>query len=372
MAKRNRVPGVFKRGEKWSYKISFTDPTGRGKQLWRGGFDTQAEASAERSDALARRNSSINISPQRATVTEYLERWLAEYASRLSPKTISGYEGLIRKHVDPQIGDVKLSKLRPLHVQGVFSSMRSKGLNEKTVMNCHRVLAEAFKHAVRWELRPDNPSERVTSPRPATYKPVVLTIDQIREILRTTPDNVKGALIAFAIYSGMRQGELMRLKWEHVDFARKLVSIPTAKTRAGERALLLSTAGVELLRQHRYWQMQEKLQVGPAYVESGLVFARPDGTALTASQVLRAWNHIRRELKTAGRFHDLRHTNASLLLASGVLMKVVQERLGHASYQVTADIYSHLIPGLELNEQAAARLDALLDVEQSENVSENL
>ena len=360
MPKKNRVPGVFKRGEKWSYKIWFTDTSGRNKQLWRGGFDTQAEAAAERTDALARRNSGVDISPQRTTVTEYLERWLLDYASQLKRSTAHGYRALLTHHVIPQIGDVKLSKLRPLQVQSVYSAMRVKGLSEKTILNCHRALSEALKQAVRWELRPDNPTEKVASPRPSTYNPVIMRIDQVQEAIDLAPDDVRGALIRFALYSGMRQGELLRLQWPHVDFSRSIISIPSSKSQAGERALLLSAAGVEILRQHRYRQMQEKLQYGPAYRDEAYVFARPDGLPLTAMQASWTWSKIRKQIGTTARFHDLRHTNASLLLAAGAPMKLVQEWLGHASYQVTADIYSHLIPGLELNEQVAGRLDALL------------
>ncbi len=361
MPNRNRVPGVFKRGEKWSYKITFTDTTGRTKQLWRGGFDTQAEASAERTEALSKRNAGVDMSPHSATVSQFLQRWLQEYAKQLKPATRLGYEALLKNHVYPRIGKVKLSKLRPLQVQAVYSTMREKGLSEKTILNCHRALTEALKHAVRWELRPDNPAERATSPRPGAYNPIIMSIDQVQEVLTTAPDNVYGALLRFAIYSGMRQGELLRLQWNHVDFVRSLISIPSSKSKAGERALLLSAAAVELLRQHRYSQMQEKVQMGPAYDDKAYIFARSDGSPLTVYQASNAWQKIRRQLGTKARFHDLRHTNASLLLAAGVPMKVVQERLGHASYQVTADIYSHLIPGLELNEQAAAKFDALLE-----------
>jgi integrase len=370
--RRNRIPGVFKRGDKWYFKVSFQDSSGRYRQLWRGGYDTQDEADEARTEAKQRRNQGIDISPQRVTVEEFLRRWLRDYASLKRRSTYEGYRGLLETHVIPAIGALRLSRLLPLHVQGVYAEMRRKGDSEKTVLNCHRVLSEALKHAVDWEVALRNPAEKVRPPAPPDYRPEILSIDDVRALLGLLDDGPRHTFLRFALYSGMRQGEQLRLRWGQVDFARGLVSIDVAKSKAGVRGLELSPDAVELLRQHRYRQLAERQAAAGAYRDQGYVFAQPDGAPLTASMVSWEWKKLRKVLGTKARPHDLRHTNASLLLKAGVPMKVVQERLGHASYQITADIYTHLTPGLGLSEQAGAKLDALLRAEAEEGRRSNL
>jgi integrase len=359
--KKNARPGVFQRGSTWYYRLSYVDEaTGKYCQRWVGGFKNQTAAWNAKLDALARRNSGEDLRPDKITVAGYVNRWLRDYAAGLpGERTRGGYESLFRLHVEPAIGGVLLKKLRPLHIQGVYTRMREKGLSEKTILNCHRVLSEALRHAVDWEMLPRNPAASVKKPRPGRYEPVIMPIEMIRQALALVDDGtVGGAVVRFAIYSGMRQGELIRLRRDHIDLDGMRASIPKAKSRAGVRNLALTPDAATVLREQLKKRGEERLLCGPAYRNEGYVFARPDGAPLTPKACDWAWDRVRSKLGTRARFHDLRHAHASLLLQLGVHPKVVQERLGHASIQVTVDLYSHVMPGI--HEAAVLPLDELL------------
>ena len=365
--KKNRYPGVFRRGETWGFKVSYVDEAGRYRQQWRSDKDwTQQDAWNAKCEAISERNRGGDLTPAKTTLAQYLHRWLRDYAEGLpGAKTQGGYKSLFDHHVIPVIGNVLLRKLRPLQIQSVYTAMRRAGLSEKTILNCHRALSQALKHAVDWELASRNPATAAKKPRPAKYEPIVMPVEMIRDALQLakTEGGVRGSLIRFAIYSGMRQGELRRLRWDHIDFEGSRLAIPKAKSAAGVRPLALTPDGLELLREHRRYQREEKLQLGPAYKDQGFVFARIDGEALSQMQCDWAWWRIRKVIGTTARFHDLRHAHASLLLKMGVHPKVVQERLGHSSIQITIDLYSHVFPGI--HEAALLPLDELLGASAS-------
>ncbi len=357
---KNKKPGVFQRGATWSYKYNFQDATGHWKQTWVGGFRTETAAWNAKLEALAKRNRGEDVvTSDKASVEGYLKRWLRDYASGLGSTTHAGYESLFRNHVYPVIGSVLLKKLKPLQIQAIYTGMREKGRSEKTILNCHRALSEALKHAVDWEVVGRNVAASVKKPRPQRYEPVIMPVELVREALALANDGtVGGAVIRFAIYSGMRQGELRRLKRSHVNHQSSSTSIPKAKSKAGVRNLAQTPDGMAILEEQMLQRVKEKAECGPAYKDEGFVFAKPDGSPLTAGACDWAWDKIRQRLGTEARFHDLRHAHASLLLNMGVHPKVVQERLGHASIQITIDIYSHVMPGID--RAAVLPLDALL------------
>ncbi len=356
----NAKPGVFMRGGSWTYRLSYLDEaTGKHRQRWVSGFATQTAAWNAKLAALAKRNAGDDMRPETVTVEDYLKRWLRDYAKGLGETTYAGYESLFRNHVYPAIGAMKLRLLRPLQVQAIYTGMRDRGLSEKTALNCHRALSEALKHAVDWEIATRNVATSAKKPRPAPYEPVIMPVEMVREALAQASDgSVGGAVVRFAIYSGMRQGELRRLKRDHVNIELARTSIPKAKSRAGLRALAQTPDGMAILREQLFKRLEDKDLCGPAYKDEGFVFANPDGTPLSAGACDWAWERIRRQLQTKARFHDLRHAHASLLLSMGVHPKVVQERLGHASIQITVDLYSHVMPGI--HDAAVLPLDELL------------
>jgi len=288
----------------------------------------------------------------------------------------------MQRQVIPRIGSVHLIKLRPLHVQQLYARLRENGradgrggLADKSLLQTHRILAEALKHAVGLQLVHQNVCQMVKAPQVRRKEVRTLSPDETRIVVdaATADDSVYGDAIVLAIHTGMRLGELLGLKWEDVDPDQERLTVKRSlqhldkdgfvfqqpKTPKSRRSMPLGPTALEALKRLRRRQVEERLSVGPGYKEQGLVLASAVGTPISPANVRRAFERI---LKAAGverlRFHDLRHTHASLLLARGIHPKVVSERLGHASIAITLDTYSHVLPSLQ--EEAARDLDAWL------------
>ena len=368
---------ITKRGKSsWAVVIDLgRDPvTGARKQLWRSVKGTKRDAEALLVQLLHQRENGIDAPPGRLTVAEYLQRWLSVYAQpNTAPKTFRRYEQIVRVHLLPVIGGTPLAKLRPLHIQEVYTQVLEKGVSARTALHCHRVLREALQHALKWQLIPRNPADSVQPPRPQRYEIAAMGPDEVKRLLAAADETRYGDLIHLAALSGLRQGELMGLRWQDVDLEAGILHIRQTcqwlprqgfifrqpKTYRSARPVALSPASAQRLRQHRLRQLEERLAAGPAYQDGGLVFANALGAPLHPTNLRRTWLRI---ADRAGlprlRFHDLRHAHASLLLQQGVHPKIVSERLGHSTVGITLDTYSHVLPGLQA--QAANGLDALL------------
>jgi integrase len=307
--------------------------------------------------------------PQRLTVATYLTRWLKDSARpAVRESTYRSYEGIIRLHVAPRIGGGALSKLTPAHVQGLLTSLEDADKSARLRQLVFAVLHRALGQALRWGMVPRNVCDAVVRPR--APKPTMQTLDpdQVRRLLDAARGDRLEALYVLAVGTGMRQGELFGLQWEDVDWDRGAVAVRRQlaegnghpvlvdpKTARSRRRIDLPALAVVALLEHR-----ERMRVTGRSVAEGYVFSDTAGGPLRASNVLR-YSFVPL-LQRAGlpriRFHDLRHTAATLLLAEGVHPKVVQERLGHAQISMTLDTYSHVLPSM--GKDAAAKLDTLL------------
>jgi len=374
---------IRRRGRSWLVTVELgRDPlTGRRRRV---NLTTSTRREAEREEARLRHEvaTGIDIEPSKITLAEYLGRWLESMRPNLGPRTFERYAGLMRRQVIPRIGSVHLAKLRPLHVQQLYAKLRENGradgrggLADKSLLQTHRILSEALKHAVGLQLVHQNVCQMVKAPQVRRKEVRTLSPDETRTLVdaATADDSVYGDAIVLAVHTGMRLGELLGLKWEdvkpdqerltvrrslqHLDKNRVVFQHP--KTPKSRRSMPLGPTALETLKRLRRRQLEERLKVGPGYKEQGLVLASAVGTPISPANVRRAFERI---LKAAGveriRFHDLRHTHASLLLARGIHPKVVSERLGHASIAITLDTYSHVLPSLQ--EEAARDLDAWL------------
>ena len=368
---------IRKRGkDSWTVVVDLgRDPvTGKRRQLWRSLKGAKRDAEALLVQLLHQRESGIDTPPGRLTVAEYLQQWLSMHARpNTAPSTFRRYEQIVRVHLLPVVGSIPLARLRPLHVQEVYSRVQEKGLSARTALHCHRVLREALQHALKWQLTPRNPADSVEPPRPQRYEIAALGPDEVKRLLATADQTPYGALIYVAAMTGLRQGELLGLRWRDVDLDAGTLSVRQIcqwlpregfifrqpKTYRSARPVALSPASADRLRQHRLAQLQERLAAGPAYQDVGLVFANALGAPVHPTNLRRTWLRI---AERAGlprlRFHDVRHAHASLLLQQGVHPKIVSERLGHSTVGITLDVYSHVLPSLQA--QAASGLDALL------------
>jgi integrase len=272
---------------------------------------------------------------------------------------------------------VRLAALRPEHIQRYYTRLVSEGdgsgpLSAQTVLHHHTMLHGALRHAVRTGLIPRNPADAVEPPRPRRYEARTLTAEEAQTLLRAIAGTRWHAFVALAVTAGLRRGELLGLRWSDLDLdagrlsvrqqvlrVRGQTTIEPVKTARSHRPVALSAGMAAVLREHRARQEEARRAAGELWQDHGLVFPRGDGRPANPSTVTHEFADL---LERAGlphvRLHDLRHTMATLLLAAGAHPKVVQERAGHATVDITLDLYSHVQPTLQ--DEAAARIEALV------------
>lgn len=309
------------------------------------------------------------------TVGEYLDGWLKAARDTVRTSTHERHKELVGLHIKPALGRIKLKDLNPAHARFFYRERLDSGLAPATVHKIHAVLHKALKAAVSDGLIPRNAAAGVKLPRIATEEIDPLGPEESRRLLESaaeTSDRL-GALYVLALNTGMRQGELLALKWDDVDLERGMLRVRRTLTRTGgsytlgepktkksRRTIRLTTAAVEALRTHLSRQLEEMEGLGSLYQPGGLVFATETGTIINPSNLRnRSFKPLlqRARLRQV-RFHDLRHTCATLLLSKNINPKVVSEMLGHASVRITLDTYSHLMP--DMQETAAKAVEDAL------------
>jgi integrase len=308
--------------------------------------------------------------PERRTLGQHLEQWL-EHGVRHTrrPRTWQTYRERARLYVLPSLGRVRLTQLEPAHLQRLYGELLARGLAPQTVHHAHSLIRAALGQAVAWGLIPRNVATLVKAPRVERAEIPVLDAAQARQLRVAAGATRWGPLIAVALATGMRQGELLGLQWGDVDLDAGLIrvrrqlgrdkTLAEVKTAKGRRSIDVPASTVTILREHRRRQNEARLYLGPEYEHRDLVFCTHTGRPLGYRNVTREYKKLlRRADLPAVPFHALRHTNATLLLLQGEHPKVVQERLGHSTVAMTMDIYSHLIPSM--GKAAADKLEALL------------
>jgi integrase len=332
------------------------------------------EAGRKLRAALKARDDGLPPIAGRETVSGYLLDWLAGSKSNLRPQTWRAYERNLRLHVLPYLGRRRLAEVQPADLQRLYQSRVSAGLSGTTVRHVHSVVSKALGQAVRWNLIIRNPASLVQAPRRAQHEMKTLSTEQARALLAAARGDRLEALYVLALTTGMRQGELLALRWRDVDLDRSTLSvtgtlgwskgagltISEPKTARSRRQLQLAAMAVNALRQHRASQAAEILAAVTWDQAADLVFPNQAGRPMQASNLLR--RSFFPLLASAGlpriRFHDLRHTAATLLLARGVHPKIASEMLGHATVAFTLDVYSHVTETLQ--REVARTMDSVL------------
>jgi integrase len=345
-----------------------------GKRVRKAYFGkTRVEAAHKLNQALADKERGLPQIPERLTVAAFLDRWLTNVVKpTVRPKTFVSYEYVCRVHLTPALGRHRLIQLSPAQVQQFMNARVASGLSPRTVAYCRAVLRRALGQAVKWGLAARNVAALVDPPRSDRQEIQPLTPTQAKDFLEAAKGHRLEALFTAALALGIREGEALGLMWEDVDFDRGTISVRRQlqrvnkkllfvepKTAKSRRTIVMPTIVVEALRAHRLRQLEERLAVGEAWEEHGLVFTSHWGTPLYPENMGRS---LRPLLAQAGcppqRFHDLRHACASLLFAQGLSAKAVMETLGHSQIATTADLYGHMY--MELRQEVADRMDAIL------------
>ena len=313
-------------------------------------------------------------SDDRITVEAYVQQWLDAVKPTVRASTYSKYESAMRRHVVPTLGKQPLSRVTPQQVTLLYRHLLASGLSPRSVVHVHRILHRALEHAVRWGIVGRNVLHLVDPPRVPRTEMTVLDPKQVQRLLAGASGRRIEGLLALAVTTGLRQGELFALRWSDVDLNAQRLTVQRAlvraagggttfaepKTATSNRQVQLSTLAVDALRRHWRNQQDDRRKGGELWNDLNLVFTSRHGNPLNPQNLLqREFYPLLEQLALPKiRFHDLRHTAATLLLAAGIHPKIVSEMLGHTDVGITLNLYSHVIPGL--HQRAAQAFDTLL------------
>ena len=334
---------------------------------------TRAEVAQKLTKAMADRDIGLVFDADKLKLGEYLKRWLSDSVKdTVKQTTYESYERIIRVHLAPTLGGIKLKNLSPTHVRGLYREKLDSALSATSVQRIHALLHKALKQAVNDGLIPRNVTEAVAAPRQVRKEIQTLTPEQARAFLQTAKSDRLEALYFLAIHTGLRQGELLGLRWSDVGLDQGILQVrrirsaakgtptfTTPKNNKG-RSVRLTPQAVQALRDHRKRQIEERLKQAGHWHDTGLVFTSTIGTPLNRHNVFgRSFKPL---LRRAGLpdipFHALRHSFATLMLSGREHPKVVQEMLGHSRINTTLDFYSHVLP--DMQREAIDRLDVML------------
>jgi integrase len=356
------IPPKGKR-KSWS-AIVYTGKDDNGKKLHkRVSAPTKAEVEKKVLDIIYQVKNG-NYAAIKGTVGEFIERWLKEYATpKLSPRTTEEYWSIYRSGIKPVFGKVLLSNLKPQAIQKYYADKLASGLTSTTVTHHHCMLHRALEHAVKWQILPRNPADAASPPGIRHTEMHTLDSEQVALFLETAKETPFFVEFHLALFTGMRRSELMALRWQDVDLIMAEISISRSmhqmnkprriifrgtKTVKSARKIALEPDTCEVLRKHLDNEMSLCARLNVTFTNDRLLFCEWDGTPLAPDRVSRAWDRLMKKLEYPHvRFHDARHTHASLLLKADIHPKIVQERLGHANIETTLNIYSHVAPNMQ-------------------------
>jgi integrase len=376
---------------RWQASISIgRDPeTGKLKRSYIYG-KTRKEVGDKLQQELHKLSSGIIIEDSKITVAQWMDQWLEAYKKpSVRPKTYESYEYIIRLHINPIIGLIKLKDLKPITLQNMYNIKYNKGredgeggLSARTVRYIHIILHQALKQAVENNLIPRNVSESTTLPMQTAKEIMVMSVEEQTKFLSAIKDERLAAAFMLELATGIRLGELLGLRWSDVDLDKGTIRINQAlarikdfdsnsdcntklvfqepKTAAGKRTIPIPSPVLPIIKQHKWNQNCEKIAAVGSYNDLELVFCSEVGTPIEPRNLVRKFKSLLKKHELINtNFHSLRHTYATRLLESDVPAKVAQVLLGHSSIKMTMDTYSHVLP--EIKTEEVKKIDYLFD-----------
>lgn len=377
--------GVRKRGNVWYYYFEVGTVDGKRKKIERRGGKTKKEAQTALAEAMVKFNNGY-VEPKKETIGDYLNNWLENHIKEnRKVNTYNRYREFIRNNINPNIGNILLKDIKPAHIENMLLTEKKKKLSGTTLQAVYGVINSAFNKAVKLQIIHDNPCKYIDRPKREKFIANILSVEEFNSITESLDTDIYYDYIFklgldIVIELGLRRGELGGLEWENVDFKNHCINIKnnliysngrvlvgTTKTDESERTLYISNNLIKILKEHKKIQSTNKVKYGPHYIDNVFNskkfdfimtwenghYVHPNYYTLKFKRVLNKMNFDKNI-----RFHDLRHTNASLLLEQGVDFKVIQTRLGHSDINTTLNIYSHI--NLKMQQNATEKLSAIL------------
>ncbi len=367
MPKRGNGEGsIYQRKEDGKWVGSVTLDNGQRKVFY---GKTRKEVKEKLTRVLHEQQQGTLVTAGPQTVEQFLTDWLENTHKRhVRPRTYERYREAVYLHIIPSLGKHQLQKLTVQHVQRFYTKKEDEGLAPATIIYYHSVLHNALDTAVKRGLVARNICDLASPPHRKRFEIQPLSGEQAQKLLTVIQGHKWEALFTLAIATGLRRGEILGLKWQDINFTtgtlqvRRILSrVPTQvakrehayveaepKTQKSRRNVVIASFALELLKQHRVQQLETKLKAGTAWQEHDYVFCTLVGTHLGPNHVVEEFKKLLKKAELPDiRFHDLRHSAASLLLTAGVHPKIVQEILGHTQISMTMDIYSHVLPGMQ-------------------------
>ncbi|WP_196493799.1 tyrosine-type recombinase/integrase [Ornithinibacillus caprae] len=360
---------IRKRGNKYAIVIDIgRDHKNKRKQKWFSGYERRKDAEKDLPKIINKLEKGYK-DPADMTMEEYFNQWLDRKKSTVAPGTYEHYESYMRKHIIPGLGTWKVSKLESHHVESFLIDLNNKKvpnsdkvISQRTKKHIYRILSSALKKGKRYGIK-EGIMEDIEAPKVDRKEIEYWTEDEVQSFMSNLKSKNHALPIILALATGMRRGEILGLRWSHVDFDKKKISVyqqlkkddtgewklsPQLKTSTSYRTIDIDDDTIEILKDHKRQQEKDKMKCGPDYEDRNLVCCTSTGGVIRPTYLRTVFN---RTIEKSGvkdiSFHGLRHTHATLLLRAGVHPKVVQERLGHRSIQTTLDTYSHIIPGIQ-------------------------
>ncbi len=362
----------------WEARITTGRDPGTGKQIQRSySGKTQKEVREKLQAAAVNLNEGTYQEPSKLTVEAWMKIWLAEYTGDVKTLTRAAYEAQAKNHIIPNIGAMKIQALNASHVQKLYNGLQkaSPPLSPKTIKNIHGILHKALQQAMELGILRFNPSDACKLPRVIKAEIKPLEDHQIATFLKAIQGHPYERLFLVDLFTGMRQGELLGLKWEDIDFKAGTILIRRQlireKKKGGQfllaplknnktRRITPAPSVMQILREQRQSQAIQRLRMGQLWEDRGLVFTNAVGRHLVHVTVYKSFKRLVSSINLPEtRFHDLRHSYAVACLQAGDDIKTVQENLGHHTAAFTLDTYAHVSE--RMKQDSADRMEAFIN-----------
>ncbi|MCH5586283.1 site-specific integrase [Shimazuella sp. AN120528] len=327
-----------------------------------GGFKTKKEAELACAELITQIEKNEYIEPSKLTFGEFLKDFMENHVRlTIRQSTYESQISVINKHIYPGLGHLELQKITPMIIQKFYSNKLREGLSASYIRIMHAIISKTLKTATEWELISKNVSTLLKPPRVENNDVEVWTMTEITQFLSLTKNRKFYIAYALAIFTGMRKGEILGLRWRDCDLDKGQIRIRQTlykvkgaltfqepKTRKSKRSISISETVISILKKHRAAQNELKLKLGNAYRDHDLVVANYNGNPVDLGDINRDLKYVISKYNLPKiKFHGLRHTHATLLLQLGENPKVVSERLGHAEVGITLNTYSHVLPDMQ-------------------------